>query len=95
MPSLRILSGSLENQEVELTPDPMTVDFHRRQPRHFMFGTGVHSCIGNRLARREMRLFLDEWLARIPDFALAPNTRPVETTGVTNHVHELQLVWPA
>src|SRR4051812_31812408 len=25
MPSLRILSGSLENQEIELTPDPMTV----------------------------------------------------------------------
>src|SRR5436305_1193919 len=25
MPSLRILSGSLENQEIELTPDPVTV----------------------------------------------------------------------
>src|SRR3954462_9868504 len=25
MPSLRILTGSLENQEIELTPDPMTV----------------------------------------------------------------------
>src|SRR3954463_829432 len=25
MPSLRILNGSLENQEIELSPDPMTI----------------------------------------------------------------------
>ncbi len=76
------------------TRDPLTVDFSREQPRHLIFGSGVHTCIGNRLARRELRLFLREWLSRIPDFEIAPETRPVETTGVTNYINELHLVWP-
>ena len=72
----------------------MTVDFRRKGGRHLMFGSGVHSCIGNRLAKREVRLFLEEWLSRIPEFRIVEGTRPVETTGVTNHIHELHLEWP-
>ena len=74
-------------------PDPMTVDFNRKGGRHLQFGSGVHTCIGNGLAKREMRLFLEEWLTHIPDFALAPGCRPVATSGVTNHIKELRLVW--
>jgi len=73
--------------------DPMTLDFARRRPRHLAFGTGPHTCIGNTLAKREIRIFLEEWLKRIPDFELEPGTLPQITTGIVNSVGELHLRW--
>jgi cytochrome P450 len=73
--------------------DPLTVDFQRRNPASMIFGTGPHTCIGNRLAKREIRLFLEEWLKRIPDFSLAPGTEPKMACGITNTIAELHLVW--
>lgn len=75
-----------------INPDPMSVDFTRRR-RHLAFGTGVHTCIGNTLARREIRIFLEEWLTRIPDFHLTPGKPPIMTTGLVNSVSELHLSW--
>lgn len=73
--------------------DPLTVDFNRKVSRHLIFGTGPHTCIGNRLGKREIKLFLEEWLQRIPDFALAPGKTPKVTAGVLNNLEELHLVW--
>lgn len=76
-----------------VTEDPMTLDFTRRRPRHLAFGIGPHTCIGNTLARREIRIFLEEWLSRIPDFRLAAGTLPHITTGIVNSVADLHLEW--
>lgn len=78
-----------------VNPDPMTVDFTRKRRRHLAFGVGPHTCIGNHLARREIRIFLEEWLGRIPDFHLTPGTTPKMTTGLVNSVEELHLSWEA
>ena len=43
----------------------------RSPNRHIGFGAGVHRCIGAPLARMELRVALEEWLARIPDFELS------------------------
>jgi cytochrome P450 len=51
--------------------DPMTVDFGRR-PNHIVFASGLHRCLGSHLARLEMRLAVEEVLARIPDYTVAP-----------------------
>ena len=83
------LAGLDEN----VNPDPMKLDFTREQPRHLAFGTGPHTCPGAVLARREIRIFLQEWLPRIPDFRLEPGTRPRVTTGVVNSMSELHLQW--
>lgn len=72
---------------------PLTVAFNRKVSRHLIFGTGPHTCIGNRLGKREIKLFLEEWLQRIPDFALAPGKTPKVTAGVVNNLEELHLVW--
>ena len=45
MASLRILSGSLENQEIELTPDPMTVVYTLSAPRP-SFAAGLTTQVG-------------------------------------------------
>lgn len=74
--------------------NPLTVDFDRPTPiRHAAFGNGVHICPGGILARREIKVFLQEWLARIPDFAIKPGTQPVMVTGNVNSMNEMHLVW--
>jgi cytochrome P450 len=88
-----MLPFPLAGLDETVTENPMTVDFQRRIPRHLLFSTGPHTCIGNRLAKREIKIFLEEWLARIPDFTLSPGHKPKMSTGVVNHVEELQLSW--
>jgi cytochrome P450 len=77
-----------------LNPDPLTVDFDRQNPVMATFGRGPHICPGAALARRELRIFLEEWLTRIPDFRIKPGTTPELTTGIINGVTRLELVWP-
>lgn len=76
--------------------NPLAVDFSRGSAgRHLIFGAGPHTCPGATLARREVLIFLQEWLRRIPDFALRPGFQPVGHTGVTCSLATLQLVWGA
>ena len=44
--------------------------------RHWGFGGGPHRCLGSHLARMELTVIVDEWLKRIPEFALAPDYHP-------------------
>ena len=39
--------------------------------RHAAFGLGIHRCLGSNLARMELTVALEEWMARFPDFELA------------------------
>jgi cytochrome P450 len=41
-----------------------------------------------------MKIFLEEWLARIPDFALDENDPPVMATGIAHGLTRLPLTWP-
>ena len=76
-------------------PDPLTVDFDRPElAGHMAFGRGVHRCPGSNLARSELRVFLEEWLKRIPDFAIKPGEQAVTATGAVAGVLRLPLVWP-
>ena len=56
-------------------PDPDTIDFGR-QERSLAFGGGPHRSLGSHLARMEMRVALEEWHRRIPEYALAPGVTP-------------------
>lgn len=74
-------------------PDPLTVDFARENKRSLVFGKGAHQCIGAFLARTELRVFIDEWLKRIPHFRVKPGETPIMVSGRANSVHYLPLVW--
>lgn len=74
-------------------PDAKEVDFDRKDGITDTFGNGVHRCVGEHLARLEMRVFLEEWTKRIPRFALDPERPPVSYSGVVIGVSQLGLVW--
>ena len=73
--------------------DPNTVDFNRPKSPHLAFNTGPHNCAGASLARMELRIFLEEWLSRVPAFKLADNYKPVARCGPVMALEELQLNW--
>jgi cytochrome P450 len=46
----------------------------REVNRHAAFGLGIHRCVGSHLARMELRVALEVWLERIPEFSLVDPT---------------------
>jgi hypothetical protein len=44
--------------------------------RHWGFGGGPHRCLGSHLARLELKLIVDEWLRRIPEFSVKVGEDP-------------------
>jgi cytochrome P450 len=71
----------------------MTVDFRRANRRSLVFGRGPHLCIGAFLGRAELRVFLQEWLARIPDFRVAPGAPVRSVSGRVVSIPTLPLCW--
>jgi cytochrome P450 len=59
------------NRDPDHFPDPESVKLDRMDNRHAAFGLGIHRCLGSNLARMELRVALEEWLARYPEFELA------------------------
>ena len=49
--------------------DQIVID--RATNPHAAFGLGIHRCLGSNLARLELRVAIEEWLTRFPDFELA------------------------
>ena len=74
---------------------PLEVDFHREHYRHITFGVGPHRCLGSNLARPELRIFLEEWLKRVPDFEIAPGEKPRGESGAALAFTYLPLKWAA
>lgn len=72
---------------------PARVDFARALPKHVAFGSGVHRCVGEFLARTEIRVSLEEWLKRIPEFWIAPDAKMHYSSGVNPFLNALPLVW--
>lgn len=59
------------NRDPDAFENADEVILDRERNRHLAFGVGIHRCIGSNLARMELRVAVEEWLARIPDFELA------------------------
>jgi cytochrome P450 len=64
--------NSAGNFDPEEFDDPRTFRLDRAANRHFTLAGGPHRCLGSHLARRELRIALEEVLRRIPMFSLKP-----------------------
>jgi cytochrome P450 len=62
------------NRDPDVFENPGLVRLDRARNRHAAFGLGRHRCLGSNLARMELRVALEEWLARYPDFELSDPT---------------------
>jgi cytochrome P450 len=73
---------------------PTEVRFDRKNSfMHSTLSHGIHRCIGAPLAMQEMKIFLEEWLARIPEFATDPADPPIMATGIVHGLTRLPLKW--
>lgn len=62
-----------------------TFDMDRPKRPHFSFGWGVHACLGQNLARTDLRVFLTHILERMSDFVIdEAGTRPYESTPLVS-----------
>jgi hypothetical protein len=66
-----LLSFPAANRDTAQFDRAGEVIIDREVNRHAAFGLGIHRCVGSHLARMELRVALETWLERIPDFSLA------------------------
>jgi Cytochrome P450 len=83
-------AGRDENQY----PDPDEFRLDRFPNPHLAFGAGPHRCAGAHLARQELRIALEEWHRRIPDYELADREPISEYVGAVAGLTALPLRWP-
>ena len=69
-----------------------SVDIDRRVNKHLAFGGGVHRCLGSHLARMELRVVLEEWHARIPEYRIPEGVELDYSPGL-RQIADLPLVW--
>jgi cytochrome P450 len=74
--------------------NPRKFDPARKANRHFTFIAGIHLCLGAPLARRELRVLLQEWFRRIPEFTVKPGADTTVFPGLMS-IRNLPLVWDA
>lgn len=83
------------NRAADHWPVPERLDLRRPRTPHLAFGHGVHQCLGQQLARAELRVGLAELVTRLPGLRLAqPADRiPLRTDMLVFGVHSLPVTW--
>ncbi|MER5647502.1 cytochrome P450 [Streptosporangium sp. NPDC002524] len=93
-----ILSYNTANRDPERFTDPHTLDLGRQEGGHLAFGHGIHQCLGQQLARVEMRAAFPALLTRFPSLRLAVPAEEVglrpETADIFG-VKSLPVTWDA
>jgi cytochrome P450 len=76
-------------------PDPDVLDVTREYSPHLAFGHGVHQCLGQQLARVEMKAGFRALFGRFPTLRLAVplDQVPMRTETFVYGVHELPVTW--
>ncbi|WP_275291577.1 cytochrome P450 [Amycolatopsis sp. La24] len=90
-----LISMLAANRDPSRFPEGDELDVERNARTHVSFGHGVHQCLGQQLARIEMRAGFAGLLQRFPTLALAvpPEEVPLRTGMNIYGVHELPVTW--
>ncbi|MGC0313710.1 cytochrome P450 [Kitasatospora acidiphila] len=90
-----VVSQLAANHDPRRFDNPDTLDIHRDARGHLSLGHGVHQCLGQQLARVEMRAGFAGLLRRFPTLQLAIPAGEVRLrTDMTIYgVHELPVSW--
>jgi cytochrome P450 len=89
-PVTMMWGAASRDEDVFDEPDEFRPDRDNR--RHMSFGSGIHRCLGEELAKLEIRVVLQEFLRRIPDFELEGEGQ--RASWPTNGYHSMHLRFP-
>ncbi len=78
--AILFLVGSA-NRDERRFPDGDRFDIHRNRAPHVTFGSGIHTCPGNVLARLEGRIVLEELLKRFPEWEIDLENAQLSSTS--------------
>lgn len=81
------------NRDPRVFDDPDRVVLDRDLNRHFAFGIGIHRCLGSNLARMELRVAIETWLDRIPEFMLDDPSAVTWSAGQVRGPRSLPFSW--
>lgn len=83
------------NRDPQYYPHPDTVDIGRDAATQVAFSHGIHQCIGQQLARVELRVAIPALVRRFPNLRLAvPSGEvPVRGNATMSGVHRLPVTW--
>lgn len=85
------LNWTAANRDPRMFANPDTIDLDRpNAKKHLAFGSGIHTCLGNHLARRELRLAVRA-VADLTIFQLAGDREPAYRPGFTRGPLELPI----
>ncbi|MDQ1582436.1 MAG: hypothetical protein QOF36_490 [Microbacteriaceae bacterium] len=84
---------SSANRDASQFEDPDVLDIERDARGHVAFGFGVHQCLGQTLARLELRITLNSMLRRIPSLELAQPIEDLQFKGYINGVQSMTVTW--
>ena len=70
------------NRDEEVFEDPDVFRVDRRPNKHIAFGYGPHMCIGQHLAKTEMRIFLEELLPHLARVDVTGDPKMIQTNFV-------------
>ncbi|QUH02400.1 cytochrome P450 [Saccharopolyspora erythraea] len=89
------LSVQAANRDPRKFADPDALDLRRHAAGHLSFGHGIHQCLGQQLARVEMRVAFPALFNRFPGLRLAVAPEEVPLRGDMNiyGVHSLPVTW--
>jgi cytochrome P450 len=89
-----VVLGSGNRDERRFT-DPDRLDLHREVTDHLAFGYGVHQCMGQLLARLELRVLWETLFRRVPTLRLAVPMEevPFRDDMFVYGVHKLPVTW--
>lgn len=90
-----VVSVPMVNRDPERFDAPNELNLHDSAQGHLAFGHGVHQCLGQQLARVEMRIGYRSLFDRFPELRLAvpPEEVPTRDDMLIYGVHSLPVIW--
>ncbi len=88
-----VLNFPAANRDPSAFDDADRVLIDRAVNRHVAFGVGIHRCAGSNLARMELRIAIEEWMARIPEFCVADGAVVTWAGGQVRGPRQLPVVF--
>lgn len=82
------------NFDEDMFDNPESFDIYRNPNNHLAFGFGTHFCLGNQLARLELKIMLSRVLERLPDLRLAdPEMLPLRPANFVSGLESMPVVF--